>query len=83
MSTQNLAVAIGDHVFLAEGGEEIGAVRQIAKDHLTVYIEGAGDFTIRGNQVASAHDGKLLLLPAELEPDVLAAAQKAHDAETE
>jgi ribosomal protein L24 len=83
MSTQNLAVSVGDHVFLVEGGEEVGAVRKVAKDHLTVYIEGAGDFTIRGNQVHSAHDGKLVLLQGELEPDVLAAARHAHDSETE
>lgn len=83
MSTQNLAVAVGDQVFLEEGGEEIGAVRQVAKDHLTIYIEGAGDFTIRGNQVAAAHDGKLVLRPGELEPEVLAAAKQAHDSETE
>jgi hypothetical protein len=33
--------------------------------------------------VHSAHDGKLVLLQGELEPDVLAAASKAHDSETE
>ncbi len=83
MSTINVRVVVGDQVFLEEGGEEVGAVRQVERDHLVIYVEGTGDFVIRGNQVAAAHDGKVLLLPGELEPDLLAAIRKAHDSETE
>ena len=76
-------VQVGDHVFLEEGGEEIGAVRKVARDHLVVYIEGAGDFTLRGPEIAAAHDGKLRLDATKLEPKLLEAAQAAHQNETE
>jgi len=76
-------VQVGDHVFLEEGGEEIGAVRKVARDHLVVYIEGAGDFTLHGPEIAAVHDGKLRLDPSKLEPKLLEAAQAAHENETE
>jgi hypothetical protein len=83
MPLRTFQVQVGDHVFLEEGGEEIGAVRRVAKDHLVVYIEGAGDFTLTGPEIAAAHDGKLRLDATKLGPDLLSAAQSAHDAETE
>jgi len=83
MPLRTFHVQVGDHVFLEEGGEEIGAVRKVAKDHLVIYVEGAGDFTLTGPEIAAAHDGKLRLDVAKLEPTLLAAAQAAHDAETE
>ncbi|HET7500255.1 MAG TPA: hypothetical protein VFK02_04605, partial [Kofleriaceae bacterium] len=73
----------GDQVFLEEGGEEIGAVRMVAKDHLVIYIEGAGDFTLTGPEIAAVHDGKVRLDPSKLDAALLAAAQAAHVQETE
>ncbi|MGE0397594.1 MAG: hypothetical protein AB7T06_12815 [Kofleriaceae bacterium] len=78
---QALRVSVGDHVFLDHGEEEVGAVRQVAKDHLVVYIENAGDFVVRGNQVKSAHDGKVILDPEAVEPQLIDAAKKAHESE--
>src|SRR5215468_10835236 len=75
MATRTFHVQVGDQVFLEEGGEEIGAVRRVAKDHIVIYIEGAGDFTLNGPEIAAAHDGKLRLDPAKLEPSLLAAAR--------
>jgi|HubBroStandDraft_2_1064218.scaffolds.fasta_scaffold727534_2 hypothetical protein len=86
MATQTphgIQVSIGDQVFLEDGGEEIGAVRQVAHDHVVIYIEAAGDFTITGPEVKSAHAGKLVLDPAKLQPRLLEAARKAHEGETE
>jgi hypothetical protein len=76
-------IQVGDQLFLEEGGEEIGAVRVVAKDHVVVYIEGAGDFTLTGPEIASVHDGKVRLDPTKLEPALLTAAQAAHTQETE
>ena len=76
-------VSIGDQVFVGEGGEEVGAVRQIARDHLVVYIENAGDFRIDGPAVRSVHDGKVVLDPEKLEPAVTDAIAKAHSGETD
>lgn len=77
----NYEVAIGDHVFLEEGGEEIGAVRQIERDHLVVYIEAAGDFIVRGPEVKAIHYGKVVLEPDKVDPRLLEAARVAHERE--
>ncbi len=74
-------VKVGSQVYLDEGGEEIGAVREVARDYLVIYVEGAGDFTIRGPEVRAAHDGKLVLDPTKLEPRLLEAARRAHERE--
>ena len=83
MPLRTFHIQVGDQVFLEEGGEEVGAVRKVAKDHVVIYVEGSGDFTLKGPEIAAAHDGKLRLDPSKLEPSLLAAAQAAHDAETE
>ncbi len=76
-------VAVGDHVVLADGEAEVGAVRSVAHDHVVVYIEGAGDFTITGKAVRASHAGKLVLDPEQLEPRLLEAARLAHRDETD
>jgi hypothetical protein len=76
-------VQIGDQLFLEEGGEEVGAVRKVAPDHLVVYVEGAGDFTVPGPWVRAAHDGKVVLDPEKCEATFLAAARGAHERESE
>ena len=76
-------VQIGDQLYLEEGGEEIGAVRKVAPDHLVVYIEAAGDFTIPGPWVRAAHDGKVVLDPTKCDSTFLAAAATAHERESE
>jgi ribosomal protein L24 len=76
-------VSVGDQVFVGEGGEEVGAVREVAKDHLVIYIENAGDFRVSGPAVRSAHDGKVVLDPEKLEPEIAEAIGKAHAGETD
>jgi hypothetical protein len=83
MTQHNFQVSVGDQVYLDEGGEEIGAVRKVARDHLVIYIEAAGDFVVDGPGVRSAHDGKVVLEPEQLEPRLLDAARAAHERETE
>jgi hypothetical protein len=79
----NIQVSVGDHVFLDGAGEEIGAVREVERDHLVVYIEAAGDFILRGPEIRAVHYGKLVLAPDRLEPRLLAAARAAHERENE
>jgi hypothetical protein len=76
-----IQVSVGDHVFLDHGEEEVGAVRQVAKDHLVIYIENAGDFIVRGDQVKSVHDGKVILDPETVDKQIVDAARKAHERE--
>jgi hypothetical protein len=79
----NYAVAIGDHVYLEDGGEEIGAVRKIEHDHLVVYVEAAGDFVVRGGEVKAIHYGKVVLEADKVDPRLLEAARSAHERETD
>lgn len=79
----NFEVSIGDHVFLEEGGEEVGAVRKVERDHLVVYIEAAGDFIVRGPEVKAVHYGKVVLEPGLVDPRLLEAARTAHDGESD
>lgn len=72
---------IGYQVYLQEGGEEVGAVREIHRDHLLVYIENAGDFRVGPDAILRVHDGKVLLDLANLGDDIRAAIEHAHDQE--
>ena len=76
-------VKVGDQVFIGDADEEVGAVREVARDHLIVYIENAGDFRIDGALVVSAHDGKLVLDPTKLDKRLHQAIAKAHAKETD
>jgi hypothetical protein len=77
----NFEVSVGDQVFLEEGGEEIGAVRKVERDHLVVYIEAAGDFVVHGAEVKAIHHGKVILEAGRVDPRLLDAARGAHERE--
>jgi hypothetical protein len=73
----------GDHVFLRDGGEEVGAVRDVRfRDHeIVVNIENAGDFTVREEAIRAVHSNKVLLDFEKLERALKDAVRHAHDAE--
>jgi hypothetical protein len=83
MALHTFKVSIGDQVYLDQNPEEVGAVREVARDHLIVYIENSGDVQIAGPAVKSVHDGKVILDPAKLERGVLASMRQAHVRETD
>lgn len=68
-------------VFAQEGAVGIGAVRSVASDHIRIHIEGFGEQDVTAEQIASVHDGKVILKPASLPEDVRAAIAHAHDQE--
>ncbi len=74
-------VAVGSQVYLDEGGEEVGAVREVGADYVVVYVEGTGDFTLSAPEIHSAHDGKLVLEKKKLAPALLEAVRHAHERE--
>jgi len=79
---QSLRVSVGDQVYVGDDLEEVGAVRQVERDHLVVYIENAGDFRVDGKCVRGAHDGKVILDPSELDQKLVEAIAGAHAGET-
>jgi hypothetical protein len=83
MTVHSFGVSIGDQVFVGKGEEEVGAVREVARDHLVIYIEGAGDFRIEGPTVLAVHDGKVVLDPTKLDARLASAIEGAHGAETD
>jgi hypothetical protein len=77
-------IAVGFQVFVSDGGQEIGAVRQVApfgRPELEIYVENAGDFVVPLTAVVSVHASKVVLDARKLEESLRRAIGHAHDAE--
>jgi sporulation protein YlmC with PRC-barrel domain len=77
-------IEVGYQVFTHDGGEEVGAVRQVVpndRPEIVVYIENAGDFVIPLNAVTAVHSQKVIVDVSKLEQRVQVAIGRAHDAE--
>jgi hypothetical protein len=74
----------GFQVFVEDGSEEFGAVRDVApggRPELVIYVENAGDFTVPLSAVNAVHSEKVILNCAKLERRLRQAIGHAHDAE--
>jgi hypothetical protein len=71
----------GFDVFLHNGSKSFGAVRQVRKAELVVYIENAGDFAIPLSAVRDTEAEKVILDTARLEPKLREAIRRAHSGE--
>jgi len=71
----------GFDVFLQGGQKSFGAVRQVRKTELVVYVENAGDFEIPLSAVIDADAGKVILDLQPLGPKLKAAIRRAHSGE--
>ena len=77
-------IAVGDQVFVADGGEVFGAVRQVAphgRPELVIYVENAGDFVVPLEAVEAVHSQKVIVNCEKLEQRLRKAIGHAHDAE--
>jgi hypothetical protein len=74
-------IKIEDEVFVAEGQVGVGAVREVRPTVLLIYIEGYGDIEIGPDQIAAAHDGKVLLNPETLDSRLREHLGHVHDGE--
>ena len=74
-------IEVGDMVFIAEGEEGIGAVRQVHKDKFVLFVENAGEFDIPGAAIVGVHDRKVIVDPARLSRRLREAVGHAHDSE--
>jgi hypothetical protein len=78
------AIEVGYQVFLVDGGEAFGAVREVApqgREELVIYVENAGDFVVSITAVEAVHSQKVILNYNQLEPRLQQAIRHAHDAE--
>jgi hypothetical protein len=77
-------IEVGFQTFISDGGEEFGAVRQVApggRPELVIYVENAGEFTVPLYAVESVHFEKVILNCAKLDRRLRQAIGHAHDAE--
>ncbi len=77
----NEPIEKGYMAFIAEGREGIGAVREVARDHIVIYVENAGEFEVPRSAVRKVHDEKVILNPKALDKRLLEALGHAHDSE--
>ncbi|HUJ38257.1 MAG TPA: hypothetical protein VLW88_11340 [Hyphomicrobium sp.] len=77
----NEPIQVGFMVFIAEGREGIGAVRETARDHIVIYVENGGEFEVPRSAVRKVHDEKVILDPKKLHRRLLDAVGHAHDSE--
>jgi len=86
MSTHNKLplIEIGYQVFTRDGGEEVGAVRQVVpndRPEIVVYIENSGDFVIPLDAIDAVHSQKVIIDIKKVDPRIQLAIGRAHDAE--
>ena len=77
-------INIGDQVFVADGAEVFGAVRQIkphGRPELVIYVENAGDFVVPLEAVQAVHAQKVIVDCDKLDYSLRQAIGHAHDAE--
>ena len=77
-------IEVGYQTFVSDGGEEFGAVRQVAphgRPELVIYVENAGDFVVSLDAVEAVHSQKVILNCRKLERRLREAIGHAHDAE--
>lgn len=77
----NEPIEKGFMAFLAEGREGIGAVREVARDHIVIYVENGGEFKVPKSAVRKVHDEKVILDPKQLDKALLSALGHVHDSE--
>jgi len=73
----------GSMVFVSDGEEGIGAVREIRQDsaELVIYIENGGDFVVPVSAVRAVHSDKVVLNLDRLDADLRDAITHARDSE--
>ena len=81
---QKRNIEIGSQVYLVEGEDPCGAVRDVRLGNgaeITIYVENSGEFIVPMDAIRAAHDGKVILDRARLDQSLLDAVAHAHDAE--
>jgi len=75
------SVQEGFDVFLHDGGHAFGAVRQVRKNEIVVYIENAGDYEIPLSAVKEVEAGKVVLDSGKLDAKLRESIRRAHSGE--
>jgi len=73
----------GFDVFVHDGEKAFGAVREArnGSDHIVVYVEGAGDFSVPLSAVKDVHSEKVILDCGKIDAALKRAIGHAHEGE--
>jgi hypothetical protein len=71
----------GFDVFVHDGEKAVGAVREVHKGAIVIYVENAGDFVVPFEAVTDVHSEKVILNGAKLDARLKTAIGHAHAAE--
>ncbi len=73
----------GSMVFVSDGEEGVGAVRQVrhGSSELVIYVENGGDFVVPVSAVKAVHSDKVMLDLDRLDADLRDAIRHARDSE--
>ena len=76
-------IQVGHMVFVADGEDGVGSVREIRHDRaeLLIYIENAGDFVLPLSAIDDVHSDKVILNFDRLDIRVRDAIRHARDSE--
>ena len=74
-------IAEGFDVFVHDGEKTFGAVRQVLKHEIIVYVENGGDFEVPLTAVKDVHDEKVVLDSGKLDAKLKDAIRRAHSGE--
>lgn len=85
MSTHKLPlIEVGYQAFTHDGGEEFGAVREVAPEgrpEIVVYIENSGDVTVPLSSVTAVHSQKVVIDVSQLPDELQETIKHAHERE--
>jgi hypothetical protein len=79
--TMSEKIREGFDVFTHDGEKSFGAVRQVRKHEIVIYVENGGDFVVRLEAVMDAHSEKVILDSAKLDARLKDAIRRAHSGE--
>ena len=76
MNVELSAIELGSQVYLQEGGDPFGGIRDVRRSgrgEIVIYVENAGEFVVPADTIQSAHDGKVVLDSLKLDPSLQSA----------
>jgi hypothetical protein len=79
--TMSEKIREGFDVFAHDGEKSFGAVRQVRKHEIVIYVENGGDFVVPMDAVMDAHSEKIILDSGKLHANLKEAIRRAHSGE--
>jgi hypothetical protein len=79
--TMSEKIREGFDVFTHDGEKSFGAVRQVRKHEIVIYVENGGDFVVPLDAVMDAHSEKVILDSGKLDARLRDTIRRAHSGE--